>query len=98
MAVRIFIKRTVPSDKAKEMISLFRQMRQLALQQPGYISGETLRNYNDPNEFLVVSSWNTAADWESWMQSPVRQKMQDKIDFLLGGKTDYDIFHYGFAE
>lgn len=98
MAIRILIRRTVPADKARQMIPLFKQMRQLALQQKGYISGETLRNYNNPEEFLVISSWQSAPEWEDWLKSKERQKIQEQIDSLLGGRTRYDVFHYGFAE
>lgn len=98
MTVRILIRRTIPTEKAKEIIPLFRQMREFALRQKGYISGETLRNYGNPEEFLVISSWQSVSDWETWLKSPARREVQDKIDRLLGGKTDYDVFHYGFSE
>jgi hypothetical protein len=32
------------------------------------------------------------------VQSQDRQLIQSQIDDLLGGKTEYEIFHYGFAE
>lgn len=98
MAIRILIRRAIPEEKAREMIPLFRRMRQLALQQKGYISGETMRNCNNPEEFLVISSWQSVDDWENWLKSGERQDIQEKIDELLGGKTRYDVFHYGFAE
>jgi heme oxygenase (mycobilin-producing) len=98
MAVRILIRRRVPEEKARQIIPLFRQMRQLATSQNGYISGETMRNYNDPEEFMIISTWQSAADWQNWLKSPDRQTIQNKIDDLLGGSTHYDVFHYGFAE
>ena len=98
MAVKILIRRSVPEAKAKEMIPLFRKMRALANKQPGYITGETMRNLEKPDEFLVISSWETSNDWKRWVQSSERQKIQSQIDKLLGGKTEYEIFHYGFAE
>ncbi len=98
MAIRILIRRSVPEDKARQMIPLFKQMRQLALQHKGYISGETMRNYNNPEEFLVISSWQSVEDWENWLKSKERQEIQEQIDTLLGGRTRYDVFHYGFFE
>jgi heme-degrading monooxygenase HmoA len=80
------------------MIPLFKKMRQLATGQNGYITGETLRNLNDPEEFLVISTWQSPADWENWLKSEERLEIQQQIDTLLGGKTLYDIFHYGFTE
>jgi heme oxygenase (mycobilin-producing) len=98
MAVKALIKRTVPESKAREMIPLFRQMRALATHQEGYISGETLRNLNNPEEFLVISSWQSSAAWVQWLESPNRQEIQAEIDRVLGGQTRYEIYHYGFTE
>jgi len=98
MAVKIFIKRTVPQDKAKKMIPLFRQMRASAATQSGYITGETLRSMDKPEEFMVISTWQSSEDWNKWLKSEDRNKVQSKIDELLGGETDYEIFHYGFSE
>jgi heme-degrading monooxygenase HmoA len=98
MAVKVFIKRLVTQDKAKAIIPLFRQMRASATAQPGYISGETLRNLEKPDEFMVISTWQSSEDWKEWLQSKERNEVQSKIDKLLGGETQYDIYHYGFSE
>ncbi len=98
MAVKIFIRRTVPHDKAKDMIPLFRQMRASAATQPGYITGETLRSMDNPEEFMVISTWQSSEDWNNWLKSDDRNKVQSRIDDLLGGETLYEIFHYGFTE
>ena len=98
MTVKALIKRKVPEDKAKKMIPLFRKMRSLAMEQPGYISGETLRNLNQPDEYLVISVWNSSQDWQKWLDSKERQEIQDQIDSLLGGRTEYALYHHGFTE
>ena len=98
MAVKILIKRTVPRDRAKELIPLFRQIRSHAIKQPGYISGETLKRLDKPDQFLIISTWQSSDDWEKWLNSKDRNNLQNKIDGLLGGKTDYEIYHYGFTE
>lgn len=98
MAIKVMIMRTVPANKGKEMIHLFRQMRSLASAQPGYISGETMKSYDRPDVFLVISTWQSSDDWEKWLLSSERQKIQNQIDALLGGKTEYEMFHYGVAE
>ena len=98
MAVKILIKRKIPHDKAREMIPLFRQMRASAATQSGYITGETLRSLDNQEEFLVISTWQSSEDWTKWMKSEERNKVQRKIDELLGGKTHCEIFHYGFSE
>jgi heme-degrading monooxygenase HmoA len=98
MAVKILIRRHVPEDKAREIIPLVRQMRSLATNHEGHISGETLRNLENPEEFMVISTWQSSQDWKEWLKSEDKKEIQAKIDFLLGGETKYEIFHYGFKE
>lgn len=98
MTVKILIRRIVPREKAKEMVPLFRQMRQLATKQQGYISGETLKSLDQLDVFLVISTWLSAEEWEKWLLSKERQEVQAKIDALLGGKTEYEMFQYGATE
>lgn len=98
MSVKVLITRTVPGDKGREMLQLFREMRSLAVAQPGYISGETMKSNDRPDVFLVISTWESASDWEAWLLSKQRQAIQAKIDELLGGKTHYEIFNYRLRE
>jgi heme-degrading monooxygenase HmoA len=98
MAVKVIIKRRVPDSNAREMIPLFRKMRSMAMNQEGYIAGETLRNMNDPEDFIVISNWQSSDHWVQWLESSARQKIQSQIDNLLGGQTQYEIYHYGFSE
>lgn len=86
----------VPRDKAKELIPLIRKLRIFAIKQKGYISGETLKSLDIPDSFLVISKWRSPEDWEKWLLSDERQEIQKKIDTLLGGNTEYEMFHYGF--
>ncbi|MDX2440454.1 MAG: antibiotic biosynthesis monooxygenase family protein [Desulfobacterales bacterium] len=98
MAVKVLIRRHVPEEKAREIIPLVREMRSLATNHVGYISGETLRNLESPEEFMVISTWESSKDWKEWLKSEDKKKIQAKIDSLLGGETKYGIFHYGFKE
>jgi heme-degrading monooxygenase HmoA len=97
MAIKVLIKRRVSADKAREMITLFRQMRMLATAQEGYISGETLRSLEKPEEFIVISTWQSSQDWKNWLASRDRKEIQAKVDKLLGGETTYEVYHYGFT-
>jgi len=97
MSIKVLITRTVPREKSREMLRLFREMRSLASNQPGYISGETLKSSDQPDVFLVISTWESSDGWEQWLLSKDRQAIQEQIDTLLGGKTNYEIFHYGFS-
>ncbi|OPX39446.1 MAG: antibiotic biosynthesis monooxygenase [Deltaproteobacteria bacterium] len=95
MTIKIIITRKVSKDKEANLLPLLIQLRALATAQPGYISGETLRNIQDPEEYLVISTWQSKENWDKWVSSPQRAEIQDKIDSLLGQKTTYDTYLYG---
>lgn len=66
----------------------------MAFRQPGYISGETMRNVNDPNEYLVISTWKSIEDWERWFANKKREELEGKVDTLMGTETEYRIYSY----
>lgn len=92
MAVKIIIKRHVPEVKEKELIPFLIQMRNLCINQPGYISGETLKSLDKPGEYLVISTWQSVGDWKRWASSSRRIEIQSQIDYLLGQETEYGIY------
>ncbi|MBW2109701.1 MAG: antibiotic biosynthesis monooxygenase [Deltaproteobacteria bacterium] len=98
MAVKVIIRRIIPEHRAQDLIPLLKKLRTLATLQPGYISGETLRRIDKPDEFLVISTWASAADWDRWARSQERNEIQGKIDTILGAKTEFGLFHHGFSE
>ena len=95
MAVKIIIRRNVTKDKEGDLMPLLIQLRALATAQPGYISGETLRNVNNSEDFLVVSTWQSVDNWNAWLTSKQRTEIQEKVDAMLGEKTEYNVYLYG---
>jgi heme-degrading monooxygenase HmoA len=95
MAVKIIIKRKVRNEKEKELLPLLIELRSKAITQPGYISGETLNNVDNPEEYLVISTWQSVESWKTWESSRQREEIQSKIEALLGQKSEYGIYLYG---
>lgn len=81
--VKVLSERAIKGQNVKEIVRLLRQLRVKALQQPGYISGETLHAVDDPNLYLVISVWESLEDWQQWEKTPERQRMIAEIDALL---------------
>ena len=93
MAVSVMIKRKVkPGEQARKLIPMILQLRALAAYQPGYISGKTLYNVENPADCLVISEWQSLTHWYSWMKSEKRAEIQSKIDELTGEQTEYGIY------
>ena len=93
MAIHVFIKRKIKQGRqAKEVVPLILQLRILAMNQPGYISGETLCDIENPGDCLVISSWERVEDWNAWVSSPERKSVDQKIETLTGEKAEYHIY------
>jgi heme-degrading monooxygenase HmoA len=94
MAAKILIRRRADREKSGQILSLIARLRTLAMEQEGYVSGETLRSAADPDEYLVISSWNSIDDWRQWKASPKRDEIQKQIDAILGKETTYEEFYF----
>ena len=94
MTIKVMIKRKVFEDKINALTPLLRQLRARAMEQPGYISGETLARLDKQGECLVIGTWQSENDWREWLLNTERIDLQDKIDSVLGEKTAYEIYKY----
>ncbi|EKD39388.1 MAG: hypothetical protein ACD_75C00425G0002 [uncultured bacterium] len=92
MTVKIFIKRKVQDKNVVELTMLLKKLRSLTLEQPGYITGETLSRIDQKDECMVISTWRSVEDWNSWVNNPKRIEIQTQIDILLGQETDYAMY------
>jgi heme-degrading monooxygenase HmoA len=92
--VKVLLERVIKGKNVGEIVRGLRQMRIKAMQQPGYISGETLHAVDDPNLYLVISTWESLAHWQAWVQSPERQKLQGEINTYLQSPTRERVFTY----
>jgi heme-degrading monooxygenase HmoA len=95
MAVKIFIKRVIPEGKVNGLLPIFRRLRNLAINQPGYISGETLRGIDKPGQFLVISTWQSIDNWREWAVRPERIEIQSEIDSQLEEEPIYEVYQFG---
>jgi len=92
MTVKIFIKRKVQDTNSVELTLLLTKLRALALSQPGYLSGETFHRIDKKDECMVIGTWRSLEDWNSWVNNPQRIEVQAEIDKLLGEVTEYAMY------
>ena len=95
MVIKVLIKRKIVEGKAREVFALLNQFRADAMNQVGYISGETLINHDDPQEVLVISKWQGIENWLKWKDDPNRQANEAKMKLFLEGFTTYDTYVLG---
>lgn len=95
MQAKILIKRKFIKGKKNEIISLLKELRSGALQQPGYISGETLTSTEHPQTLMVISSWQDMESWQNWKDNNTRTTIDKMLESYQEGATEYQEFTLG---
>ena len=83
MSVRIIIDRKVKKGKEADFAKLLRKLRSGAMFSKGYISGEMLRARDDPQKYIVITAWQSVADWEKYERVSETIKTHAKIENLM---------------
>ena len=91
MSVRIIIDRKVKKGKEADFAKLLRKLRSNAIFSKGYISGEMLRDRDDPQNYIVISAWQSVADWEKYEKVSETSKIHARIEKLMARPTKVKI-------
>ena len=89
MLAKILIERQFKSGNEKEILSLLNQLRSLAMNQPGYISGLTMRTPDEPENMMVIGTWQTLDNWHSWKENMERKNLESMLDIYQERPTEY---------
>ncbi len=95
MQAKILIKRKFIKGKKNEIISLLKELRSGALQQSGYISGETLTSTEHPQTLMVISSWQDMESWQNWKENNTRITLDKMLESYQEEATEYQEFTLG---
>ncbi len=95
MIAKILIKRRFKEGHAPQIVALLNEIRKRALNQPGYMSGETLVKNGYPNNMVVISTWQSLEHWHKWQESEDRKKFESMMEMYQERPTDYDEYIIG---
>jgi len=87
MSIRIIIDRKVKKGKEENFANLVRKLRLQAIFSKGYISGEILRARDDPQNYIVISAWQSVSDWEKYEKVPETRRIHARIEKLMAKPT-----------
>lgn len=97
MVAKILISRRFIKGKKKEIFALLKSFRSEALNQPGYISGETLTEDNDAQHMLVIGTWENIESWHSWKNNNKRKEFEAMLEIYQEGPTEYKEYILGVS-
>jgi heme-degrading monooxygenase HmoA len=98
MTVKIFIKRKLREGNFSKVSEMLIKARTNVLGNTGYISSETLRGCDNPNEILVVAMWDKKENWDRYKESAERREVEAEFKELLDGPTVYAAYNLGLYE
>ncbi len=96
--LKIMVEWRAKPGKEQALEGMVRDLRTKAMQQPGYISGETLVKVDDPSTYMVVSQWTRLQAWKSWEHSQARQEIVQLIAPNVSEESCIQAYNYVFEE
>jgi len=94
MIIKALIKRQIKKGKDLEAFELIKKIRLNAMHQEGYISGETLINTNNPQEVLVISTWESMECWNNWMDNQDRTSIDVLLEEFQEAPTTFEAYAF----
>ena len=81
--MRLLIERRLIDHVGTFAHDVFCELRLEAINKPGYISGETLRDVDDPNHYIVISSWQSQQDCDAWPDLDESRRADEQFRAVL---------------
>jgi heme-degrading monooxygenase HmoA len=72
----------------------FRERLEDAANQPGWVGLQLVVPLDAPNKRVVIGTWETRADWESWHTSETFRSTRERLDKVQqkgGPETWYEV-------
>jgi heme-degrading monooxygenase HmoA len=98
MLAKILINRHFKPGNEKEILNLLNQLRSIAMQQPGYVSGLTMSAPDDPNNMMVISTWQSLDEWLAWKANTERNNLEAMLDIYQHKPTEFQEYVVGFKQ
>ncbi len=95
MPIKVIIKRKFKNPDFKEISNMLVQARTNAMNERGYISSETLKSVDDPNEIVVLSMWERREDWENFKDCDARKALESGFAEMLDSPTQAVVYRMG---
>ncbi len=95
MIAKIIIRRKFLKGNEKQVLALLNKMRSLAMNQPAYISGETLIKLDQSHHLTVICTWQSMQAWQKWKHDPERLKLENMLAVFQEEPTEYEEYYLG---
>jgi len=92
--IRVLIERHIALDLVEHYDRVATETLQKAMSAHGFISGEALKNVDNPMHRLVIANFRNTHDWLIWAQSDARKEMMHQMNLLLEQEEKITVFEH----
>jgi heme-degrading monooxygenase HmoA len=92
--IKVIIERHIADELGEHYEKTARATLQKAMQAHGFISGEALKDFDDPNHRIVIANYRTVNDWQHWLGSSERKEMMEQIRPMLDREEKFTILEH----
>ncbi len=93
--IRVIIERQIAQTLEDAYEIAAKNTLQKAIQAPGFISGESLKEVNNPNRRILLSTWRSVADWQRWVASEERKSVIAELAPILETEEKHMVLEMG---
>lgn len=100
MSVTSVLRLPVRRGAEADLVRAFEELRVFvhAGESGGFRCGRLLRPLAPDEPFVVLAEWDGAADYDRWLENPIREHLKDTLEPLLDGEPEgalYEEAHEG---
>lgn len=77
--IRVLIERHIAESLELAYEERSRSILQRAVSAPGFVSGESLVDSDDPNHRFTLANWRSETDWLRWKRSDERKALMAEL-------------------
>ncbi|MFB9885047.1 antibiotic biosynthesis monooxygenase family protein [Balneatrix alpica] len=81
--IKVLIERRIAPDMESTYDYAARQTLRAAMEWEGFISGEALKNVDNPLQRILIATYRSELDWQRWQASNERQEAMSQLLPLL---------------
>ncbi|MEL0169188.1 MAG: antibiotic biosynthesis monooxygenase family protein [Pseudomonadaceae bacterium] len=82
--IKVLIQRDIAETLEAPYEQIARRVLSAAIQSPGFISGESFRDIDNPNRRVIMVTWQNIHSWQRWEASEERRSaISDFAPILL---------------
>lgn len=83
--IKVIISRRIENGMDSTYEQAAQEIFQAMVGEPGYVSGESLKEVGKESHRIIVTQWHTVKDWQTWYSSTKRRQAIFAVQATLQG-------------